>query len=330
MRFGSLFAGVGGFDLGFEAAGWQCCWQVEKDKACQQTLAYHWPSVKRYGDIQTVSGYDLEPVDVICFGSPCQDLSVAGRRKGFEGERSNLFFEATRLIKEMRDATRGTFPRYAVWENVVGSLNSRKGDDFEAVLKALADLGANHIEWSVLDAQFFGVPQRRRRVFVVACFDNPQGERRAPSIFAFSQGGCRNTSSCESKKQRDTTRIAELPRNPGIELQPIVMDRAAFNQGINALYDTYIERTAIMPPLVARGPHAIAHAGNENTLIIRRVTPIESERLMGWPDNHTLFKSNGKCNTDTMRYKMCGNGVASPVAQHVALQITAWDKNEQF
>lgn len=169
--FGSLFAGVGGFDLGLEAAGWQCGFQVEWDKNCQDVLARHWPDVPRWGDVAEVDGAAIPPVDLITFGSPCQDLSVAGKRAGLEGSRSSLFYEAIRIIKEMRDATDNEFPKWGIWENVVGALSSNGGADFGAVLDSLADAGAVVIEWAVLDARWFGVPQRRRRVFVVAGFD---------------------------------------------------------------------------------------------------------------------------------------------------------------
>lgn len=169
--FGSLFAGVGGFDLGLERAGWQCGFQVEWDTNCQAVLARHWPDVPRWGDVSDVDGATLPPVDLITFGSPCQDLSVAGKRAGLDGARSGLFFEAIRIIKEMRSATNNEFPRWAIWENVVGALSSNGGADFGAVLDAMADAGALVIEWAVLDARWLGVPQRRRRVFVVACFD---------------------------------------------------------------------------------------------------------------------------------------------------------------
>lgn len=217
MRFGSLFAGVGGFDLGLEAAGWECGWQVEWDPHCQQTLAHHWPTVPRWGDVVTVNGADLPPVDVITFGSPCQDLSVAGKRAGLEGSRSGLFFEATRIIKEMRDATGNTFPRWAIWENVVGALSSRGGDDFEAVLKEMAGLGPSFIEWAVLDAQFFGVPQRRRRVFVIACFDPAIAERSGTQILAVGEGRRRNPSKGKPSRETSTGTIAAGFGNSGFE-----------------------------------------------------------------------------------------------------------------
>jgi len=169
--YGSLFSGVGGFDLGCDAAGWDCAWQVEYDARCRNVLARHWPDVNRYDDVRTVNGAELAPVDVITYGFPCQDLSVAGKRAGLDGDRSGLFFEATRIISEMRKATDDEYPRVAVAENVVGLLNADGGAAMGRCLDALAEVGALAIEWRVLDAQFFGVPQRRRRVFLVAVFD---------------------------------------------------------------------------------------------------------------------------------------------------------------
>jgi DNA (cytosine-5)-methyltransferase 1 len=191
--FGSLFAGVGGFDLGLEAAGWECAWQVEWDKECQQVLARHWPDVPRWGDVRDVIGSELPRVDLITFGSPCQDLSVAGKRAGFDGARSGLFYEAIRIIKELRDDTNGRYPRLAVWENVVGAISSNHGRDFAAALDSLAEIGAVDIAWRVLDARWFGVPQRRRRIFVVADF----GGEHASALLAEPASVRRNPGSSE-------------------------------------------------------------------------------------------------------------------------------------
>jgi DNA (cytosine-5)-methyltransferase 1 len=199
--FGELFAGVGGFGMGMEAAGWTCAWQVEWDKQCQQVLRHHWPDVPKYGDVSTVSGYDLAPVDCITFGSPCQDLSVAGKRAGLDGNRSGLFFEAVRIIKEMRDATKSVYPRWAIWENVVGALSSNHGHDFAAVLDSLAEAGAVAIEWAVLDAQHFGIPQRRRRVFVIACFDPATAARCPDSLLPVAESLRRDTPAKRTKGQ---------------------------------------------------------------------------------------------------------------------------------
>lgn len=180
LTMGSLFAGIGGFDLGFERAGFEARWQVEWDRHASAVLARHWPDVARYGDIREVSGHELEPVDVITFGSPCQDLSVAGKRAGLDGDRSSMFFEALRVFREMMEATNGRSPTLVVWENVPGAFSSNGGRDFAHVLAGLAELGAVDIAWRVLDAQYFGVAQRRRRVFVVADFG---GERAADVLF---------------------------------------------------------------------------------------------------------------------------------------------------
>ncbi len=160
MRFGSLFTGVGGFDLGFERAGMECAWQVENDPHCNKVLERHWKNTRRYEDVRTVGKHNLEPVELICGGFPCQDLSVAGKRAGFDGERSSLWFEFERIVAEMQ-------PKWVVIENVPGLLSSRGGEDFGIILKSLDEFGYG-VAWRILDSQYFGVPQRRRRIFIVA------------------------------------------------------------------------------------------------------------------------------------------------------------------
>ena len=218
LTYGSLFTGVGGFDLGFDQAGYDCRWQVEWDKNCQQTLAYHWPNVPRHSDVCDVNGADLEPVDVITYGSPCQDLSVAGKRAGLEGGRSSMFFESVRIFKEMRDATNGVFPRITVWENVPGALSSNHGADFQAVLEALDDIGALGQWWYVLDAQYFGVPQRRRRVFVVSVFDPAIIERVGDGeVFSVGEGSRRNTSTRRKEREATPSLVGESVEGRGAE-----------------------------------------------------------------------------------------------------------------
>lgn len=157
--FGSLFAGIGGFDLGFHRAGLSCAWQVEIDAAARGVLAYHWPDVARLTDVCDCGAHNLAPVDILTFGFPCQDLSVAGNRAGLTGARSGLFYEATRIADELR-------PDLLVWENVPGLLSSRSGRDFLAVLTELERIGYCGA-WTTLDAQWFGVAQRRQRLFGV-------------------------------------------------------------------------------------------------------------------------------------------------------------------
>lgn len=175
---GSLFAGVGGFDLGFERAGFATRWQVEIDKAAQSVLRLRFPHAALFSDVREVGAQNLEPVDVLTFGSPCQDLSVAGKRAGLAGGRSGLFHEAARIIRELRD--RYGKPDFAIWENVPGAFSSNGGADFAAVVQTMVDLGARDVAWRVVDSQNFGVAQRRRRVFLVADF---VGERAEQVLF---------------------------------------------------------------------------------------------------------------------------------------------------
>lgn len=180
----SLFAGIGGFDLAFTRQGYRTVGMCEIDPHAQQVLRRHWPTVPLHDDVTTLTARTFDHPDVITFGSPCQDLSVAGQRAGMDGERSGLFTQAIRYIREVQEATRGAKPTAAVWENVPGAYSSRGGDDFAAVLAHLVGgdvrpptAGWPHAgvafgplgtaEWRTLDAQHFGVPQRRQRIFLV-------------------------------------------------------------------------------------------------------------------------------------------------------------------
>ena len=187
---GSLFSGCGGMDLGFERAGFDVRWHAEIDKDAVSVLARHWPDVPQLGSVTDIDGAQIEPVDVIIGGFPCQDVSLAGKRKGMAGARSGLFYEFLRIVEEMREATDGRYPAVAVFENVYGLLSSHRGRDFAAVLAGLRNSGAA-VAFRVLDAQFFGVPQRRRRVFIVADFAPVGvGERRAAQVLALGESLC--------------------------------------------------------------------------------------------------------------------------------------------
>jgi len=192
MKVLSLFSGVGGFDLGLENAGMETVFQCEWDKHCRTILDRHWPTVPKWDDVATLTGEHIlahaPVIDVVAWGSPCQDLSVAGKRAGLEGGRSGLFYEGMRIISELRKETDGKYPRISVWENVYGALNSNKGDDFETILKEMVEAGSVLCEWRVLDAQYFGIPQRRRRVFVVAVFDSATAARCPDPLLPVSEG----------------------------------------------------------------------------------------------------------------------------------------------
>ncbi|MDK2124504.1 DNA cytosine methyltransferase [Parachitinimonas caeni] len=156
---GSLFAGIGGFDLGFEHAGFTTRWQVEIDPLCRAVLADRFPHAQQLVDVREVGTHNLEPVDVLVGGFPCQDLSSMGKQRGLAGNRSGLFFEVCRLLRELQ-------PRWVVLENVTGLLACNDSQDFQTVVQSLAECGYVGL-WRVLDARYFGVPQARRRVFLV-------------------------------------------------------------------------------------------------------------------------------------------------------------------
>ena len=200
MKLGSLFDGSGTAPLAAAMCGIEPAWASEIEAYPIKVTEKRFPNMKHLGSILDINGADVEPVDIICGGSPCQDLSVAGKQKGLmDGERSHLFFEMTRIIKEMRNATNGKYPRYVIWENVPGAFSSNNGNDFLAVLQAFAEIAdpdihvprpackgktdrlawqyagtivgdGYSIAWRTVDAQYWGVPQRRRRIYLVADF----------------------------------------------------------------------------------------------------------------------------------------------------------------
>ena len=166
MKYLSLFSGIGGFDIAFTEVGMECVGMCEIDKNAQEVLRHNFPGVSIYDDVKEIGigTHERGTVDLICGGFPCQDLSIAGKRKGLAGERSGLWFEFARIIDELE-------PGWVVIENVPGLLSSDKGSDFAVIIQWLAERGYG-VCWRVLDAQYFGVPQRRRRVFVIASFGN--------------------------------------------------------------------------------------------------------------------------------------------------------------
>lgn len=182
MKIGSLFSGVGGIDLAFERAGAGITWNCEIDVKCRKVLQAHWPGVPRFKDVRTVTGDGIRAaglhVDCVVGGFPCTDVSVAGKRAGLAGAQSGLFFEFARVLDEIR-------PAWCLVENVPGLLSSHAGADMGTVVGTLVDIGYG-MAWRVLDAQYFGVAQRRRRVFIVGCL----GDRaRAEQVLLVGEGG---------------------------------------------------------------------------------------------------------------------------------------------
>ena len=191
LTLGSLFDGSGGFPLGGLLCGITPVWASEIEPFPIRVTTKRLPSMKHYGDVSRMDGGKIEPVDIITFGSPCQDMSIAGRQEGLDGSRSSLFYEAVRIVKEMRCATNGRYPRYIVWENVPGAFSSNKGADFQSVLEEICSVKGYEVDparpakwpaageivaddfslaWRVFDAQYWGVPQRRKRIYLVTDF----------------------------------------------------------------------------------------------------------------------------------------------------------------
>ena len=226
LTLGSLFDGSGGFPLAALTCGIKPIWSSEVEPFPIRVTQKNLPQVKHLGDIKDIDGSEIEPVDIITFGSPCQDLSIAGKRAGLEGEKSNLFYEAIRVIKEMRCKTNGKYPRYLLWENVPGAFSSNKGEDFRCVLEEITRIKNSAVKlsrpsrwqsageilgddfslaWRVLDSKYFGVPQRRRRIFLVADLDG--GSSR--EILFEQKSLSRDTSEGCKKGKRSTRAIKE-------------------------------------------------------------------------------------------------------------------------
>ena len=281
MTFGSLFAGIGGFDLGLERAGMQCKWQCEIDKYANQILQIHWPEVKRYEDIKKLT--KPESVDLICGGFPCQDVSMAGNRAGLAGERSGLFFELARIINEVK-------PKWFILENVPGLLSSNQGWDMATVIETLAKIGYC-ISWRVLDSQFFGVAQRRKRVFIVGSL----GNAKAASIVFEKSRSKKNSENVEKCYQKCIGTNIKYKENKIIKIARI-----------------YDKSTTLLTNIGTFGNPSCFPIDRYG---IRKFSPIECERLQGFPDGWTAGLS------DTQRYKTLGNAVTVQIIEWIGKRI---------
>jgi len=389
MKAISLFSGVGGMDLGFERAGIETVLQAERDPHCLSVLARHWPHTRRVTDVRDVSDATNHPfVDVVYGGVPCQDWSVAGKREGITGARSGLFFEFVRIVREMREASNGRFPKYVVFENVPGLYSASAGRDFGIVLNGLAECGAVDIAWRTIDAQHW-VPQRRRRVFVVAVFppasDGRAGIGRAAEILSVTEscGGNpeagratgegtpgsiangldvagwdpRNVTSKGNRSRVEFGAPSPTLHEGGMSVLANAIAASAGHHGhssprgdgsdnliANPLgahhgrqdldHDTYIPEIAgsFQAETYHHGgfPNQTMNGDNGHVLPtssgVRRLTPLECERLMGWPDDWTRWGADGRELADSHRYRMCGNGVVSSVAEWIGHRLVAVDR----
>ena len=412
MTLGSLFDGIGGWPDAAIRAGVKPLWASEIEPFPAAVTAYHYPGMKQLGDITKINVDELEPVDIICAGSPCQDLSTAGKRKGLAGERSGLFRTAIDIVHRLRERTGK--PRFFVWENVPGAFSSNGGADFRAVLEeigqteipmpernkwaqsGMVQCDQCEIAWRVLDAQYWGVPQRRKRIFLVADF--AAADRRAAEILFVEQGGNWDSAESQGERQeaagnaRESVERASIcwamnqPSNrindystktisptltarmgTGGNQVPIVhshciagntIDRKPQNGGNGTgtqeelsytqntvdrhavaecfpqnAYDKFLQGTPLTTLKACGGSYgggsesliAEKTTGNveswRQTKTVRRLTPLEAERLQGWPDGYTDVPLNGKPASDANRYKALGNGMAQPCARFIIRRI---------
>ena len=244
MRYLSVCSGMEAASVAWHPLGWTPVGFSEIEPFPCAILKHRFPNVPNYGSLTEYQSWPIEQgaIDLLVGGTPCQSFSVAGLRKGLADPRGNLALTFLALADRLK-------PKWIVWENVPGVLSSGGGRDFGSFLGALVELGYG-FAYRVLDAQHFGVPQRRRRVFVVACL----GDWRAPAEVLSLREGLRGYLEAGGKKRKGVAADAGSGAPASI---PVVIDRAAFNQGVNAQYEPHIEETEVMDSLVAPGPHAV-------------------------------------------------------------------------
>jgi DNA (cytosine-5)-methyltransferase 1 len=302
FTYGSLFTGIGGWDLAADRAGMRCLFQVEIDPVCRSVLARHWPDVERFEDVCDVGAHNLPPVDVILFSAPCQDLSVAGKRAGLDGARSGLYFEATRIIRELR-------PALALFEQVPGLLSSHGGRDFGLTLDALADIGALDIGWSVLDARYWRVAQRRRRLYVVSDFRANRGSQ----ILSLADGLSGHPAPGREERQGAPARADGSTGSGGAIVSPVAATLNSSRPG---------ERGYRNDADTAENLIAIPIQGDERSLVtgmtVRRLTPTECSRLQAYPDGWIPDTI-----ADSHHYRLLGNSVCVAVVEWLMRRVVA-------
>ena len=307
MRYGSVCSGIEAATIAWHSLGWDPAFFSEIEQFPCEVLAHHYPEVPCHGDFTTIGEDDYGSIGLLVGGTPCQSFSIAGLRGGMDDERGNLALEFIRLAQRKR-------PQWVVWENVPGVLSSNGGRDFGSFLGALAEIGYG-FAYRILDAQYFGVAQRRRRVFVVGYFGD---WRRAAAVLFERESLSGNT---------------PPSRKEGEKIAPAVTTGPPFSPTGNER----VECEAIVPvvgTLTAKGPTAMgapevdAHHYVPVGHRVRRLTLTECERLQGFPDGFTQVpyrnKPADKC-PDGPRYKALGNSMAVPVMRWIGERIQQVD-----
>jgi DNA (cytosine-5)-methyltransferase 1 len=279
-----LFSGLGSFAKGLLAAGFvfKKHYFSEIDPHCIASYRHNFKNAEYVGDIQNFKTQKIDRPDIVTFGSPCQDLSLAGKREGLKGRKSNLFFKAVEIIKRYR-------PRVFVFENVAGLFSSNQGKDFEVVLQTIAELGLYECQWQLINTTWF-LPQNRERIYLVGCL-------------------------------RDEPRRAVFPLNVPYEKQTLFVPKIEIAGAVtnSASQAVRIFRESRFSPTLMVG-HGFTAGYLEVGNRVRRLTPLEGERLQGLPDNWTkygIYNGKKKIITDGHRYEMIGNAVSRPIVTQI-------------
>jgi len=357
MKYGSVCSGVEAASVAWEPLGWEPVFFSEIEPFPSAVLAHHWPDVPNYGDMTEFMSWPFKKIDVLVGGTPCQSFSIAGLRKGLTDDRGNLSLTYMRMVDTLR-------PRWTVWENVPGVLSANGGRDFGAIVGALAELGYS-CAWRVLDAQNFGVPQRRRRVFLVGC---SSGDWRDPAKVLFESGcGGRDFEASGTQKEAHTgTAVKCFAGNKESTIAATVQTTMHDYSRADG-FNTVLHANNIAPTITSSGP-PYSRTGNQHSEVdalvaihqnasgevrssnvaytintnsnasgrnaplvmqsaVRRLTPVEAERLQGFPDGHTDIGWKGKPTPDSHRYKAMGNSMAVPVMRWIGERIQAHERD---
>lgn len=358
MTLGSLFSGAGGFELAGQAFGIRPVWASEIEPNAIRVTSAHFPDMRHLGDIREVHGDKIEPVDIITGGSPCTQFSLASNREGLGGTESCLFWEMIRVIREMREATNGEYPHYVMFENVPGVLSCHGGEDFRRVVEAFTSLcsGGVHVPrparwqnagvvmgdgwsfaWRVLDAQYHGLAQRRKRLYAIL---DCRGERAHEILFE-RQGGKGMAQSDGTGGEETSAPIGGRAENLCFavdnhqqdarirlyaETEPLpTLSRKMGTGGNNVPLVLCVGNKQIHQPLATPQVGAlncmhdqqIIYVNDGTGPILRRLTPVECLRAQGYPDDYF----NGLSLSDTTAYRLMGNSVAIPVIKSVMRRI---------
>jgi DNA (cytosine-5-)-methyltransferase len=324
MKIIDLFSGIGGFSLGFQQAGYEFSehYFSEIDKHAIANYKYNFPNAKYIGDITSVHGGDFTGIDIITFGSPCIDFSIAGKRAGLAGAKSSLIKYAIALIAHVR-------PSLFIWENVKGAFSSNARADFWAILQAFANIGGYRLEWQLLNTSWV-LPQNRERLYLIGHLAG----RSQPGVFPIGENDFVSTAKTKSQSQTQISGTIKANGNMNQDDTYIIPKTASTLTGGGHSGGLHSDMTVIrqLPRGKNKGadlticPTISSNAFQENNLLcgIRRLTEIECERLQGFPDNWTQYGNYNeiiKPISKTQRYKLIGNAVTVDIVELIAKKI---------